>query len=47
MDKSDILVDILEKKFRRFKTVKNSWKCKKKTHNNIIRSIINILKLFY
>ena len=42
----DISTDILEKNIGRLKIVKNSWKCKENLII-IIRSIIDILKLFY
>ena len=42
----EILTDILEKKFSKQKIDQNSWKCKKKPCSNVIRSIINNLKLF-
>ena len=42
----EISTDILEKIFDKQKIDQNSWKCKKPC-NNIIRSIIDNLKLFY
>ena len=37
----------MEKNIDKPKIDQNSWKYKKKPHINIIRSIINILKLLY
>ena len=47
-DIGEISAGILEKKFGMPKINQNSWKCKKKKkpHSNVIRSIIDILKLF-
>ena len=43
----DISADILEKNIGRLKIVKKLMEMQEKPHNNIIRSIIDILKLFY
>ena len=43
----DISMDILTQNISGPKIVQNSWKCKNKTIKNEIRSVINILKLFY
>ena len=42
----DILIDILTQNVDGSKNDQNSWKCKKKTFINEIKSTINILKFF-
>ena len=41
-----ISIDILKKNFDKQKIDQNSWKCKKKPRNNVIKNIINNLRLF-